>query len=196
MEPRDHRRLVAVWQPGSGIAVHNVKCGVFHLFVCLFQNPILVSIFAPLELGLGTRNPRFVAWPLELRLGTRNPCFVVWPLELRLGTRNPRFVVWPLELGLGTRSPRFVVWPLELGLGTRSPRFVVWPLELGLGTRNARSTVIKRSRVFALHCFVLPCVPIKMQGVGLLDFTLGYSTIVYLTFLFPTLPCPVLTYSS
>ena len=23
-------------QPGSGIAVHNVKCGVFHLFVCLF----------------------------------------------------------------------------------------------------------------------------------------------------------------
>ena len=29
--------------------------------------------------------------------------------------------------------------------------------------------------VFALHCFVLPCVPIKMQGVGLLDFTFGYS---------------------
>ena len=34
MEPRDHQRLVAVWQPGSGIGVHNVKCGVFHLFVC------------------------------------------------------------------------------------------------------------------------------------------------------------------
>ena len=44
MEPRDHQRLVAVWQPGSGIAVHNVKCGVFHLFVCLFHNPILDSI--------------------------------------------------------------------------------------------------------------------------------------------------------
>ena len=53
----------------------------------------------PLELGLGTRNPRFVAWPLELGLGTRNPLFVAWPLELGLGTRNPRFVVWPLELG-------------------------------------------------------------------------------------------------
>ena len=124
--------------------------------VCLFHNPILVSIVAPLELGLGIHNPRFVAGPLEVELGTRNP--------------------------------RFVAWPLELGLGTRSPRFVAWPFELGLGIRNARSTV------FALHCFVLPCVPIEMQGVGLLDFTLGYSTIVYLTFLFLTLPCPVLTY--
>ena len=132
--------------------------------VCLFHNPILVSIVAPLELGLGIHNPRFVAGPLEV--------------------------------GLGTRNSRFVAWPLELGLGTRSPRFVAWPLELGLGTRNARSTMINRSTVFALHCFVLPCVPIKMQGVGLLDFTLGSSTIGYLTFLFLTLPCPVLTYSS
>ena len=31
--------LVAVWQPGSGIAVHKVKCGVFRLFFCLFHNP-------------------------------------------------------------------------------------------------------------------------------------------------------------
>ena len=46
MEPRVHQHLVAVWQPGSEIAVHNVKCGVFHLFVCLFHNPILVSIVA------------------------------------------------------------------------------------------------------------------------------------------------------
>ena len=61
VEPRHRKRLVAVWQPGSGIAVHNVKSGVFHLFVCVFQNPILVSIVAPFELGLGTRNPRFVA---------------------------------------------------------------------------------------------------------------------------------------
>ena len=35
-----------------------------------------------LELGLGTHNPRFIAWPLELGLGTGNPRFVVWPLEL------------------------------------------------------------------------------------------------------------------
>ena len=56
--------------------------------------------------------------------------------------------------------------------------------------------MINRSTVFALHCFVWPCVAIKMQGVALLDFTLGYSTIVYLTFLFSTLPCPFLTYSS
>ena len=27
-----------MWKPGSGIAVHNVKCGVFHLFVCLFHS--------------------------------------------------------------------------------------------------------------------------------------------------------------
>ena len=44
MDPRDHQRLVVVWQPGSGIAVHNVKCGVFHLFVCFFHNPILVGV--------------------------------------------------------------------------------------------------------------------------------------------------------
>ena len=47
-----------------------------------------------------------------------------------------------------------------------------------------------------MHVVMLPCVPIKMQGVGLLDFTLGSSTIGYLTFLFLTLPCLVLTYSS
>ena len=58
------------------------------------------------------------AWPLELGLGTRNPRFVAWPLELGLGTRNPRFVAWSLELGLGTLNPRFVAWPLELWLGT------------------------------------------------------------------------------
>ena len=39
-------------------------------------------------------------WPLELGLGTHNPRFVAWPLELGLGTHNPRFVVWPLELGV------------------------------------------------------------------------------------------------
>ena len=82
------------------------------------------------------------------------------------------------------------------GLETRSPRFVAWPLELALGTPNARSTMINRSTILALHCFVLPCLPIEMQGVGLLDFTLGSSTIVYLTFLFLTRACPVLTYSS
>ena len=47
-----------------------------------------------------------------------------------------------------------------------------------------------------MHVVMLPCVPIKMQGVGLLDFTLGSPTIGYLTFLFLTLPFPVLTYSS
>ena len=46
MDPRDHQRLVVVWQPGSGIAVHNVQCGVFLLFVCLFYNPILVGVVA------------------------------------------------------------------------------------------------------------------------------------------------------
>ena len=71
--------------------------------------------------------------------------------------------------------------------------FVAWPLELGLRILNARSTMLNRSTVFALHCFVLPCVPIKMHWVGLLNFTLGYSTIVYLSFLFLTLTCPVLT---
>ena len=47
-----------------------------------------------------------------------------------------------------------------------------------------------------MHVVMLPCVPIKMQGVGLLDFTLGSSNIGHLIFLFLTLPCPVLTYTS
>ena len=95
----------------------------------------------PLELGLGTLNPRFVAWPVALGLGTLNPRFVAWPVELGLGTHNPRFVAWPVELGLGTLNPRFVVWPVELGLGTRNPRFFAWPIALGLGTRNSRFVV-------------------------------------------------------
>ena len=96
---------------------------------------------------------------------------IVAPLQLGLGIHNPPFVAGPTELGLGTRNLHFVLWPLRLGLGTRSPRVVAWPLELGLGIRNARSTIINHSTVFALHCFVLPCVPIKVQGVGLLHFT-------------------------
>ena len=40
MEPRDHQRLVDVWKPGGGIAVHNVKYGVFQLFICFFPNRI------------------------------------------------------------------------------------------------------------------------------------------------------------
>ena len=63
----------------------------------------------------------------------------------------------------------------------------VWPLELGIRTPGWGNGV-NRSTVFALHCFVLPCVRNMMQGVGLLDFTLGYSTIVYLTFLFAPSP--------
>ena len=74
--------------------------------VCLFHNPILVSIVAPLELGLGIHNQRFVAGPLEVGLGTSNSRFVAWPLELGLETRSPRFFAWPLELGLGTRKAR------------------------------------------------------------------------------------------
>ena len=46
VEPRDHQRFVAVRKPGSGIAVHNAKCGVLELFVCLFPNRILVSFVA------------------------------------------------------------------------------------------------------------------------------------------------------
>ena len=47
----------------------------------------------------------FTMWPLELGLGTHNPRFVVWPLELGVGSGNPSFVAWPLELGLGIRNP-------------------------------------------------------------------------------------------
>ena len=134
-------------------------------------------------------------WGVPLVCLFHNPSIVA-PFELGLGIHNPRFVARPFEVGFGTRNSRFVAWPSELGLGTRSGRFVTWPLDLGLGTRNARSTMINCSTVFAFHCFVLPCVPIKMQGVGLLHFTLRDLTIGYLTFLFLTLPCPVLTCSS
>ena len=136
MDEAWNRVTTSVWwscgNPGIRIAVHNVKCQVFRLFVCLFHNPIFVSIVVPLELGLGIHNPRF--------------------------------------------------------LGSR--------LELGLGTRHARSIVINRSTVFGLYSFVSLCLPIKMQGVGLMDFPLGYSTIVYLTFLFTNLFYRVLTYRS
>ena len=62
-----------------------------------------------------------LAWPLELGLGTLNPRFIAWPLELGSGTLNPHFIAWPLKLGLGTRNPSFFVWPLEFGLGTPTP---------------------------------------------------------------------------
>ena len=112
-------------------------------------------------------------------------------LTLNVNMSHTIWICW--FFGMDRNLP-FVVWLLELGLGSCSPRFVAWPLELELENRIAHSTTINRSTVFALHCVVLPCVPIKMQVVGILDFTFGYSTIVYVTFLFLTLPCLVLTY--
>ena len=61
--------------------------------------------------------PLFVVWPLELGLGTHNPRFVAWPLELGLGTGNPRFVAWLL----GVRDSDFV--PLCWG-----PLMILLPL--------------------------------------------------------------------
>ena len=120
MELRVHQRLVAVLQPESGIAVHNVKCGVFHLFVCLFRNPIMVSIVAQYT-RQAMRQPLLILFSFPGGGG--------WGGAV-LGTLNPRFVAKLLELGLGTRNARFVPWPLELSLGTRRPHFVAWPFEL------------------------------------------------------------------
>ena len=139
------------------------------MFVPLFRDPrecrgdvAFPPSFGPLEFGLGTRNPRFVAWPLELGLGTHNPRFVVWPLELGLGTLNPRFVVWPLELGLGTRNP-------IVGQGRRRTRARVLrhkklAVVLDAGTRRGAksetlgvevgSSLIKGSRVKFLRALI------------------------------------------
>ena len=104
-----NRVATSVWWPV--VETREWNCGTqFEMWgvqlVCLFHNPILVSIVAPLDFGLEIHNPRFVAGPLEVGLRTRNSHFVAWSLELGLGTRSPRFVAWPLELGLGTRNAR------------------------------------------------------------------------------------------
>ena len=83
MQPCEQQHLLAVWQPRSGIAVHNVKCG---------------GIAAPFEFGLGTRYPRFVVWALELGLETQNARFVAGPLEMGLETVDLRFVACRLWL--------------------------------------------------------------------------------------------------
>ena len=104
-----NRVATSVWWPVVETREWNcgTKCEMWGVpFVCLFHNPILVSIVAPFELGLGSHDPRFVAGPLEVGSGTRNSSFVAWPLELGLGNRSPRFVAWPLELGLGIRNAR------------------------------------------------------------------------------------------
>ena len=94
----------------------------------------------PLELGLGTHNPRFFAWPLELGLGTHNPCFVAWPLELGLGTHNPRFgykvtvavdmlgnIIWICPLAPGT-SADVLIWD---GYGPSRTRGDFFDFEVG-----------------------------------------------------------------
>ena len=85
-------------------------------------------------------------WPRQLGLGTLNPRFVAWPLELGFGTRVLLNVRPTLPWGGGgwVGLAEFVVWPRQLGLGTLNPRFVAWPLELGFGTRvllNVRPTL-------------------------------------------------------
>ena len=104
-----NRVATSVWWPVVETREWNcgTKCEMWCVpLVYLVHDPILVSIVAPLELGLGIHNPRFVAGPLEVGLGTRYSRFVVWPLELGLGARSPRFVAWPLELRFGIRNAR------------------------------------------------------------------------------------------
>ena len=84
-----NRVATSVWWPVVETREWNcgTQCEMWGVpLVCLFHNPVLVSIVAPLELGLGIHNPRFVAGPLEVGLGTRNSRFFAWPLELGLGT--------------------------------------------------------------------------------------------------------------
>ena len=80
-----NRVTTSVWWPVVETRELNsgTQCEMWDVpLVCLFHNPILVSIVAPLELALGIHNPRFVAGPLEVGLWTRNSRFVAWPLEL------------------------------------------------------------------------------------------------------------------
>ena len=84
-----NRVATSVWWPVVETQEWNcgTQCEMWGVpLVCLFHNPILVSIVAPFELGLGIHNPRFVAGSLEVGLGTRNSRFVAWPL--RVGVRD------------------------------------------------------------------------------------------------------------
>ena len=104
-----NRVAISVWWPVVETREWNcgTQCEMWGVpLVCLFHNSKLVSTVAPLELGLGIHNSRFVAGPLQVGLETRNSRFVAWPLALGLGTRSPSFVARPLELGLGTRNAR------------------------------------------------------------------------------------------
>ena len=77
-----NRVATSVWWPVVETREWNcgTQCAMWGVpLVCLFHNPVLVSIVAPLELGLGIHNPRFVAGPLEVGLGTRNSRFFAWP---------------------------------------------------------------------------------------------------------------------
>ena len=64
-------------------------------------------------------------WPLELGLGTHNPRFGVAP---QVGVRDSQFALWcgPLSWGKGL-TIHASVWPLEWGLGTHNSHFGVAP---------------------------------------------------------------------
>ena len=81
---------------------------------------------------------QFTPPPPPLGLGTHNPRFVAWPLELGLGTHNPRFVAWPLELGLGTHNPRFGVAPR---VGVRDSQSTLCCVAPRVGVRDSQSTL-------------------------------------------------------
>ena len=99
-----NRVATSVWWPVVETREWNcgTQCEMWGVpLVCLFHNPVLVSIVAPLELGLGIHNPRFVAGPLEVGLGTRNSRFFAWPLELGLGTHATFFRVFLGKCSMG-----------------------------------------------------------------------------------------------
>ena len=91
----------------------------------------------PLELGLGTHNPRFGVAP-QVRVRDSQSMLRCGPSSWGKGL-TIHASVWPPELGLGTHI-HASVWPLKLGLGTHNPRFGVAPQ---VGVRDSQ---------FALWC--------------------------------------------
>ena len=75
-------------------------------------------------------------WPLELGLGTHNPRFGVAD---SVGVRDSQFTLrcGPSSWGEGVKI-HASVWPLELGLGTHNPRFGV---AHSVGVRDSQSTL-------------------------------------------------------
>ena len=128
--------------------------------VCLFHNPISVSIVAPLELGLGIHNPRFARSsgrqkrkpvPILLQM-----CFLRLFIAVRVRIVHQRpLCIWSVSTKLLTQKHPYAQLPSRIPQGDPAKLFLLISSEVPRATHVAVLQCLTAIVINSLQ----PCIP-------------------------------------